>query len=90
MTCHFGTEVLAPSPCSRHRDYVPWPQVVHLRDARLFPPFQYNLVSRKMARRAFGGDIMPALDGSIALASYLEFFQITREGSQAGIVEINL
>jgi len=54
------------------------------------PPFQYNLVSRKMARRMFGGDILPALDGSAALANYLEFFQTTREGWRAGIVEIEL
>jgi hypothetical protein len=54
------------------------------------PPFQYNLVSRKMARRMFGGDILPALDGSTALANYLEFFQTTREGWRAGIVEIEL
>jgi hypothetical protein len=54
------------------------------------PPFQYNLVSRKTARRMFGGDIMPALEGSTALAKYLEFFQTTREGWRAGIVEIEL
>ena len=56
----------------------------------LLPPFQYNLASRKMARRLFGGDITTALDGSAALAKYLEFFQTTREGWRAGIVEIEL
>ncbi len=54
------------------------------------PPFQYNLVSRKMARRIYGGDIAPAMEGSVALAQYLEFFQRTREGKPAGIVEIVL
>jgi hypothetical protein len=51
-------------------------------------PFEYNLVSRRMARRMFGGDILPALDGSQALNQYLEFFQTTREGDRMGIVEI--
>jgi len=51
-------------------------------------PFQYNLVSRKMARRMYGGDVTPAIEGSAALEEYIEFFQRTREGKQAGIVEI--
>jgi hypothetical protein len=54
------------------------------------PPFQYDLVSRKMARRMSGGDVMPAVDGSTALAKYQEFFQTTREGWRVGIVEIEL
>lgn len=54
------------------------------------PPYQYNLVSRKMARRIFGGDVMPALVGSKALAEYIEFFQTTRDGHSMGIVEIEL
>jgi len=57
---------------------------------RTLPPFQYNLVSRRMARRMFGGDIMPALDGSAALAEYVDFFQTTRDGEQMGLVEIEL
>ncbi len=57
---------------------------------RTLPPFQYNLVSRRMARRMFGGDIMPALDGSAALAEYVDFFQTTRDGQRMGIVEIEL
>jgi hypothetical protein len=55
---------------------------------RTLTPFQYNLVSRKIARRMFGGDIMPALDGSAALAQYVEFFQTSRDGRRMGIVEI--
>lgn len=51
-------------------------------------PFEYNLVSRKMARRLFGGDVLPALEGSRALDQYLEFFQTTRDGEQMGIVEV--
>jgi hypothetical protein len=53
-------------------------------------PFEYNLVSRQMARRVFGGDIMPALDHSNALQQYLEFFQTARDGKRIGIVEIQL
>ena len=53
-------------------------------------PFEYNLVSRQMARRMFGGDVMPALDNSPALQQYLEFFQTTRDGQLIGIVEIQL
>jgi hypothetical protein len=53
-------------------------------------PFEYHLVSRHMARRMFGGDIMPALDHSTALQQYLEFFQTTRDGKRIGIAEIQL
>jgi hypothetical protein len=51
-------------------------------------PFEYNLVSRHMARRLFGGDVVPALDNSMALQQYLEFFQTARDGKRIGIVEI--
>ena len=57
------------------------------RDLR---PFEYNLVSRKMARRLFRGDVMPALEGSAELGEYLKFFQSTRDGRQVGMVEIVL
>lgn len=53
-------------------------------------PFEYNLVSRKMARRLFGGDVMPALERSAALDQYVEFFQITRDGRRVGMVEIKV
>jgi hypothetical protein len=53
-------------------------------------PFEYNLVSRRMARRLFGGDIIPALEDSEALRQYLKFFQTTRDGENVGIVEIRL
>ncbi len=53
-------------------------------------PSQYNLVSRRMARRLFGGDVLAAIEGSDALREYLDFFQITRDGEQMGIVEIVL
>ena len=56
----------------------------------LMPPFQYNLVSRRMARKIFKGDISPALDGSDAMEEYLQFFQTTRDGQRMGIVEIRL
>jgi hypothetical protein len=51
-------------------------------------PFQYNLVSRRMARRMFGGDVVPVLEGSQQLQEYLDFFQTTRNGERMGIVEI--
>lgn len=54
------------------------------------PPFQYNLVSRKAARRIFRGDVVPAIDGSTALHEYLDFFQTTRDGQRMGVVEIEL
>ena len=53
-------------------------------------PFQYNLVSRRMARRIFGGDVVPVLDGSEQMLEYSNFFQTTRDGDQMGIVEIRL
>jgi hypothetical protein len=53
-------------------------------------PYQYKLVSRKTARRMFGGDIVPAIDGSSALDDYLDFFQTTRDGERVGVVEIEL
>ena len=34
---------------------------------KLLRPCEYNLVSRQRARRLFGGDVMPALDHSMAL-----------------------
>jgi hypothetical protein len=57
---------------------------------RALLPFEYNLVSRKTARRTFCGDVVPALEGSQALMEYLEFFQTARNGQRVGIVEIQL
>jgi hypothetical protein len=54
------------------------------------PPYEYNLMSRKLCRRKFAGDVISALDGSRALQEYLEFFQISREGQPMGIVELDL
>ncbi len=53
-------------------------------------PREYNLVSRKMARRIYGGDVLAAVDGSAALAKYLKFFQTNRAGEPVGVVEIAL
>ena len=55
---------------------------------RILRPLQYNLVSRRMARRMFGGDVLPALDGSAAVDEYLGFFQSTRDGEPVGVVEV--
>jgi hypothetical protein len=51
-------------------------------------PSEYNLISRRSARRLFGGDVVPVVDGSRALGEYLEFFQTSRNGHRVGIVEI--
>ena len=53
-------------------------------------PREYNLVSRKMARRIYGGDVLAAVDGSASLAKYLKFFQTNRAGDPVGVVEITL
>lgn len=58
--------------------------------AQELPPFQYNLVSRRMARRMFKGDVVPVLEGSAAMQNYLEFFQTNRDGQRIGLVEIQL
>jgi len=38
----------------------------------------------------FKGDVVPVLDGSVAMQNYLEFFQMNREGQRIGLVEIQL
>ena len=54
------------------------------------PPHEYNLMSRKLCRRKFAGDVIAALDGSLAMQEYLAFFQTSREGQPMGIVELEL
>lgn len=56
----------------------------------LLAPHQYNLISHRMAKRRFKGDIMTVIDGSAVFLRYLEFFQTTRDGEKTGIVEILL
>jgi len=51
-------------------------------------PQEYRLVSRKLARRLYGGDVVPLMENSEALRWYLEFFQTTRDGRRVGFVEI--
>ena len=43
-----------------------------------------------MTRRLFGGDVVPALESSVLLDEYLDFFQTTRDGERVGIVEVEL
>jgi hypothetical protein len=57
------------------------------RDLR---PIEYNLVSRRRARRIYGGDVISVADGSIDYHEFLEFFQNTRSHERVGIVEIQL
>ena len=53
-------------------------------------PMEYNLASRRMACRLFGGDIFPVVDGSLEHHRFLNLFQSTRGGERVGIVEIDL
>ena len=53
-------------------------------------PTEYNLVSLKLARRVFGGDVIPVFEGDLVLGEYIGFFQKTRGGEPMGIVEIEL
>jgi hypothetical protein len=57
---------------------------------RTLLPREYNLVSRHVARRLYGGDVVPVLNGSAAHAEYLEFFQHARDGQRVGVLEIEL
>lgn len=49
-------------------------------------PIEYHVVSRRTARRLYGGDVVAVLEGSSALDEYLEFFQTDREGRRVGVV----
>lgn len=53
-------------------------------------PMEYNLASRRMARRIFGGDIVPVIEGTELHREILRFFQFTRNDYPMGIVEIAL
>ena len=53
-------------------------------------PFEYRIVSRSMARKAFGGDVVALTDGSAECNEYLEFFAHNRNGDTIGLVEIEL
>ena len=56
--------------------------------AKPLSALEYNLVSRKAARRHYGGDIVPVLPGSEEYFQYLDFFQTNRDGERVGVVEI--
>jgi hypothetical protein len=51
---------------------------------------EYNLVSRRAARRIYGGDVVPVLPGSEQYFQYLDFFRSNRDGDSVGLVEIDL
>jgi hypothetical protein len=53
-------------------------------------PFEYNLVSRRAARRRYGGDVFAAIAASESLRELFTFFQRTRDGLETGIVEVIL
>ena len=54
------------------------------------PPAHYNVVSRRMARRKYGGDIFPVFEDSVKFHELVELFQTSRGGGRKGIVEIEL
>jgi hypothetical protein len=51
-------------------------------------PFEYRIVSRAAAKRAFKGDVVVVAEGSRLHSEYLQFFQTTRDGEPVGIVEV--
>jgi len=53
-------------------------------------PFEYRLVSRRRARRAFDGDVLAFPADSAAFRGYFEFFQKNRDGTRVGMLEIEL
>lgn len=53
-------------------------------------PFEYCIVSRRRARKAFGGDVFAFAEDSQAFRGYFEFFQKNRDGTRVGMLEIEL
>lgn len=53
-------------------------------------PMEYNMVWGERARRIFGGDVFPVLEGSPKMDRFVEFFQSSRYGVRVGMVEIEL
>jgi hypothetical protein len=53
-------------------------------------PMEYNLTSRRAARRLFRGDIIPVVEDSTEYHDYMNLFQTTRHQKRVGIVEIEL
>ena len=53
-------------------------------------PLEYNLVSRRNARRIFGGDVVSVAEGSVDYQRYLLFFQSNRDKEHIGIVEVEI
>lgn len=51
---------------------------------------EYNLVSRRAARRLYGGDVVSVLPGSEQYFQYLDFFRTNRDGEKVGVVEIDI
>jgi hypothetical protein len=53
-------------------------------------PFEYRLVSKPIARKAFHGDALPAIEDSENYVKLLNFFRSSRSGKPIGMVEIEL
>lgn len=53
-------------------------------------PLEYRLISRSMARKVFGGDVVAVTAGSPECSEYLDFFAHNRNGGTIGLVEIEL
>ena len=58
--------------------------------SRELRPFEYRLASKRRARKTFGGDVLPVVEGSQQYRNILEFFQTTRQKQRVGLVEIEL
>ncbi|MGH2398091.1 MAG: DUF6932 family protein [bacterium] len=46
-------------------------------------PMEYNVLSKRMARRLYGFDVRPAVDGSQAYQQYVAFFSQVRPSQPA-------
>ncbi len=53
-------------------------------------PEDQRLVYGRLARRAFGGDIFPIIEGSAGLQEAIAFFSKSRSGKEVGLVEVIL
>jgi hypothetical protein len=61
-------------------------------DYELFPPevrpFEYQVISRREARRIFRGDVVSVVEGTDLCGKYMQFFQSSRDGEPIGMVEV--
>jgi hypothetical protein len=55
-----------------------------------FPPYQYNLISKRMVKRLYGFDLLVAVAGTAIHRDYVEFFQQVRgqPGRRKGVLRV--